>query len=104
MSLHELTACIYYKLAIDRGLRGCVPDEEHLCIREYLFASQHARNSQSIDVDEHISSESEFKSNFKPCLLLNEDECAQDSSRKNIRKCEENDLDEVLRSEQLKKY
>ena len=29
MSLHELTACIYYKLAIDRGLRGCEPDEEH---------------------------------------------------------------------------
>ena len=28
MSLHELTACIYYKLAIDRGLRGCKPDGE----------------------------------------------------------------------------
>jgi hypothetical protein len=28
MSLHELTACIYYKLAIDRGLRGCDPDGE----------------------------------------------------------------------------
>ncbi len=28
MSLHELTACIYYKLAIDRGLRGCNPDSE----------------------------------------------------------------------------
>jgi pimeloyl-ACP methyl ester carboxylesterase len=25
-SLHELTACVYYKLAIDRGLRGCQPD------------------------------------------------------------------------------
>lgn len=29
LSLHELTACIYYKLAIDRGLRGCDPDGEH---------------------------------------------------------------------------
>ena len=28
MSLHELTACTYYKLAIDRGLRGCDPDGE----------------------------------------------------------------------------
>lgn len=26
LSLHELTACVYYKLAIDRGLRGCQPD------------------------------------------------------------------------------
>lgn len=30
LSLHELTACIYYKLAIDRGLRGSFPDEEFL--------------------------------------------------------------------------
>jgi hypothetical protein len=28
ISLHELTACIYYKLAIERGVRGCYPDEE----------------------------------------------------------------------------
>lgn len=28
MSIHELTACAYYKLAIDRGLRGCRPDLE----------------------------------------------------------------------------
>jgi hypothetical protein len=28
ISLHELTACIYYKLAIDRGLRGCSPEGE----------------------------------------------------------------------------
>ena len=29
LSLHELTACIYYKLAIDRGLRGVTPELEH---------------------------------------------------------------------------
>lgn len=29
LSLHELTACVYYKLAIERGLRGCNPDGEH---------------------------------------------------------------------------
>jgi Lipase (class 3) len=30
LSLHELTACIYYKLAIDRGLRGCDPEGERV--------------------------------------------------------------------------
>jgi len=30
ISLQELTACIYYKLAIDRGLRGCKTDSELL--------------------------------------------------------------------------
>ena len=34
-SLHELTACIYYKLAIDRGLRGCDPDGEHILHLEH---------------------------------------------------------------------
>jgi hypothetical protein len=29
-SLHELTACIYYKIAIERGIRGCSPDEEEI--------------------------------------------------------------------------
>ena len=28
ISLQELTACIYYKIAIDRGLRGCCPQLE----------------------------------------------------------------------------
>jgi hypothetical protein len=28
-SLHEITACIYYKIAVNRGLRGCAPDAEH---------------------------------------------------------------------------
>jgi hypothetical protein len=30
LSLHELTACVYYKLAIERGLRGSHPDSERL--------------------------------------------------------------------------
>lgn len=30
LSLHELTACVYYKLAIERGLRGSNPDSELL--------------------------------------------------------------------------
>ena len=41
LSLHELTACIYYKLAIDRGLRGCDPDGElisHQIARKYPSA------------------------------------------------------------------
>ena len=27
-SIHELTACIYYKLVIERGIRGCNVDKE----------------------------------------------------------------------------
>ena len=27
-SIHELTACIYYKLAIERGIRGCNVNKE----------------------------------------------------------------------------
>lgn len=34
LSLHELTACIYYKLAIDRGIRGCDPNGEHILHEE----------------------------------------------------------------------
>jgi hypothetical protein len=30
LSLHELTACVYYKLAIERGLRGSNPEGERL--------------------------------------------------------------------------
>jgi hypothetical protein len=28
LSSHEVTACLYYKLVIDRELRGCNPDNE----------------------------------------------------------------------------
>ncbi len=40
LSLHELTACVYYKLAIERGLRGCYPDseaEEHKTTADHRF-------------------------------------------------------------------
>eukprot|EP00600_Ochromonadales_sp_CCMP1393_P006515 CAMPEP_0174954748 /NCGR_PEP_ID=MMETSP0004_2-20121128/599_1 /TAXON_ID=420556 /ORGANISM="Ochromonas sp., Strain CCMP1393" /LENGTH=1315 /DNA_ID=CAMNT_0016202601 /DNA_START=234 /DNA_END=4178 /DNA_ORIENTATION=- len=33
LSLHELTACVYYKLAVERGLRGCHPNAEYLAHR-----------------------------------------------------------------------
>jgi len=29
LTVHDLTACLYYKLALDRGLRGCTPELEH---------------------------------------------------------------------------
>ncbi|KAJ1412177.1 hypothetical protein B484DRAFT_178253 [Ochromonadaceae sp. CCMP2298] len=32
-SLHELTACVYYKLAVERGVRGCNPDAEWVAHR-----------------------------------------------------------------------
>ena len=47
-SLHELTACIYYKLAIDRGLRGCDPDGEHILHLEHAKTIvQHVKPSTS---------------------------------------------------------
>lgn len=36
MSLHELTACIYYKIAVERGLRGCNPDGELIAHKLHL--------------------------------------------------------------------
>ena len=39
LSLHELTACIYYKLALERGLRGCYPTAEAMSHGDYDFSS-----------------------------------------------------------------
>ena len=36
ISLQELTACIYYKLAVERGLRGCHPSSELEAHSPYL--------------------------------------------------------------------
>ena len=47
MSLHELTACIYYKLAIDRGLRGCNPDSELVAHAPRSFARDETRAEAS---------------------------------------------------------
>ena len=48
ISLHELTACIYYKLALDRGLRGCDPDGE---LREHeRHAEERRRPAAAGDV------------------------------------------------------
>jgi hypothetical protein len=44
LSLHELTACIYYKLAIDRGLRGSFPEEEFLDHQEIQPANEPESN------------------------------------------------------------
>ena len=48
ITLHELTACIYYKLAIDRGLRGCNPEGEQLEHENLPI------NKDSHDLDEAI--------------------------------------------------
>ena len=44
-SLHELTACVYYKLAIERGLRGCEPDSE-------LKAHQTTKSFNDADIEQ----------------------------------------------------
>ncbi len=51
MSLHELTACIYYKLAIDRGLRGCNPEGERIAHAPHISpttASRGANNTAGV--------------------------------------------------------
>ena len=39
LSLHELTACVYYKLAIERGLRGSNPASERIAHAPHAAAS-----------------------------------------------------------------
>ena len=51
LSLHELTACIYYKLAIDRGLRGCDPDGEHKTHRVVSTFKQSTRSADALHRD-----------------------------------------------------
>eukprot|EP01034_Spumella_vulgaris_P023030 gene23030-29219_t len=46
LSLHELTACIYYKLAIDRGLRGCNPEGERIAHAPHVSSSSQQSGSQ----------------------------------------------------------
>jgi hypothetical protein len=45
MSLHELSACIYYKLAVDRGVRGCDPGGEQ---------ASHERLGTQVGVNEDV--------------------------------------------------
>jgi hypothetical protein len=45
MSLHELTACIYYKLAIDRGLRGCNPEGERIAHAPHIAMGASSRSA-----------------------------------------------------------
>uniref|UniRef100_A0A7S3H6I2 sn-1-specific diacylglycerol lipase n=2 Tax=Spumella elongata TaxID=89044 RepID=A0A7S3H6I2_9STRA len=49
LSLHELTACVYYKLAIERGLRGSHPDSEKLA-----HASRRKKNN-NINTNNNLS-------------------------------------------------
>eukprot|EP01041_Mallomonas_annulata_P006796 gene6796-13763_t len=48
LSLHELTACTYYKLALDRGLRGCDPEGEH-CM--HLHQHQHLEGNNDAGIN-----------------------------------------------------
>lgn len=105
MSLHELTACIYYKLAIDRGLRGCVPDEEHLSQREYAdspLSHTSGHSNGCIDLDEHMHSlhdnttKDESQRKLSPCLLMGEDENLYENPRRRLQP-EDAELEEALR-------
>lgn len=54
MSLHELTACIYYKLAIDRGIRGCKPLIEAQLHDESIVGNDHSVEVTDSELDEVI--------------------------------------------------
>ncbi len=54
MSLHELTACIYYKLAIDRGIRGCKPLLEAQLHDESVVSNDHSVEVTDAELDEVI--------------------------------------------------
>jgi len=59
LSLHELTACIYYKLAIDRGIRGCDPDGEHILHEEQSQENSYYRTVNGIGIGEKEDKEEE---------------------------------------------
>jgi hypothetical protein len=46
ISLHELTACIYYLLAINRGIRGCNPESEFEAHQNIDDRSSNTHNEQ----------------------------------------------------------
>ena len=43
--LHELSCALYYKMALDRGKRGCRPEEEHLLHLAAAASASAARDS-----------------------------------------------------------
>ena len=57
LSLHELTAVIYYKIAINRGIRGCIPEEEarlHLPSNNAENTSYRCRRTRDDELNEAI--------------------------------------------------
>jgi hypothetical protein len=87
MSLHELTACIYYKLAIDRGLRGCVPEEEH---------SAHVDQREYSDIYKNIcmDAQNELRNNRNDANNSNSSDV---NNLTDVHVVKESDLDDALR-------
>ena len=93
MSLHELTACIYYKLAIDRGLRGCVPEEEH---------NAHVDQREYSDIYKNICADAQNNNsnNSSNCNNSNDTYNSNSSNVNNltdVHVVKESDLDDALR-------
>ena len=57
LSLHELTACVYYKLAIERGLRGSHPDSELLAHAPHSSGSSGGGSSSSRGTNNNTSTD-----------------------------------------------
>jgi hypothetical protein len=70
ITLQELTACIYYKIAIDRGLRGCNPAEELLLHSNSAATATATATAAAIDDDRSGN-------NYEDCEGIDEDETFQ---------------------------
>jgi hypothetical protein len=89
LSLHELTACIYYKLAIDRGLRGCDPEGESVAHKVKPIARSRSSVVSAGDMTED-------KRPYGGTDSQNSDE-ADDEDPSACEEIEEEELDDVIR-------
>eukprot|EP01038_Epipyxis_sp_PR26KG_P009273 gene9273-12493_t len=90
-SLHELTACIYYKLAIERGLRGCNPDGERIA---------HKRTHNTSHLLTFTKSESTDRSNrykSSSSTTTGQTSNSSDSNNYECRDASDADLNEAIR-------
>mmetsp|Transcript_4943 Transcript_4943/g.6803 ORF Transcript_4943/g.6803 Transcript_4943/m.6803 type:complete len:1165 (+) Transcript_4943:24-3518(+) len=64
-SIHELTACIYYKLAIERGIRGCNIDSEEL-VHSQKQSNDCGNNSSDSDSSKNTATSEEEEYSCEP--------------------------------------
>lgn len=85
-SLHELTACIYYKLAIDRGLRGCNPELE---LEEHFGVGREECKGNAQRGDKADGSQ--------PRGIGGKDSCTGDKEGEQVCELSDSELDDIIR-------